>query len=116
VLHGLAPFSEWHEEHHRRPLALLGTPTLISALLFVCLIYLPLRVLAGEWRASALMLGLLTGYLGYATIHHALHHWHSQHAWFRRRQRWHARHHHVRPLTNYGVSTNVWDRLLHAPE
>ena len=37
VLHGLQPFKRWHEEHHKRPHALIGTSTPASMLLFVIL-------------------------------------------------------------------------------
>ena len=26
ILHGVPPFKQWHEEHHRRPAALIRTP------------------------------------------------------------------------------------------
>ncbi len=75
VLHGLQPFARWHGEHHRRPAALIGTPTLVSALLFGLLVALPGVLLLGPWRGGALTMGVLAGYLVYATTHHALHHW-----------------------------------------
>ena len=34
VLHGVAPFSDWHRQHHLRPLALICSPTVLSAALF----------------------------------------------------------------------------------
>jgi hypothetical protein len=37
VLHGLQPFRTWHAEHHRRPRALIGTPTILSATLIAAL-------------------------------------------------------------------------------
>ena len=30
VLHGMQPFQAWHAEHHRRPQALIGTPTVAA--------------------------------------------------------------------------------------
>ena len=62
VLHGVAPFSRWHAEHHRRPAALIYTPTLLSGLLFAGLVFLPLWWLGDLRRASALTLGVLLGY------------------------------------------------------
>lgn len=114
VLHGLPPFSRWHQEHHRRPEALISTPTLVSAALFLGLVYLPARWALGAWPAAALTLGLLLGYLFYSTVHHAIHHWPLDNAWLRQRKRWHAQHHHVHPVSGYGVTTRVWDGLLHA--
>ena len=114
VLHGLPPFAGWHAEHHRRPAALIGTPTLVSASLFLGLVYLPARWALGAWPTAALTLGLLLGYLFYSTVHHAIHHWPLDNAWLRQRKRWHAQHHHVHPVSSYGVTTRLWDGLFHS--
>ena len=113
VLHGLLPFSRWHDEHHRRPEALLGTPTLVSAAMFLGLVYLPARWALDPWPAAALTLGVLVGYLFYATVHHAIHHWRLDTPWLRQRKRWHAQHHHVHPVSGFGVTTRVWDNFFH---
>src|SRR4051812_17791334 len=110
VLHGLEPFRSWHTEHHERPTALIGTPTLLSASLIALLIFLPAQLAAGVWRASALTLGVTAGYLAYAVTHHATHHWRSRGPWMTRRKRWHARHHHMTAC--YGVSSSFWDRVF----
>src|SRR6185437_13158272 len=38
VLHGVAPFKDWHEEHHQRPTALICAPTILSASLILVLV------------------------------------------------------------------------------
>lgn len=114
VLHGLPPFRRWHAEHHRRPEALINTPTLLSAAFFLGLVYLPALWALGPWPAAALTLGLLVGYLLYATVHHAIHHWPLDNALLRQRKRWHAQHHHVHPVSSYGVTTRLWDGLFHS--
>jgi len=113
VLHQVQPFSRWHAEHHRRPAALLGTPTLVSFLLFAGLVFLPALVLSSLTSACAFTLGTVVGYLGYATTHHAVHHWHGRSRWLSRRKHWHALHHH-RPddAICFGVTSPAWDRLL----
>jgi len=113
VLHGLEPFHRWHLEHHARPTALVGTPTLLSATLFLLLVFLPVWWVVDIWLAQALMLGLLGGYLAYAVTHHATHHWHGQSAWLNRRKHWHARHHGAANAdTCFGVTSALWDHLL----
>jgi len=110
VLHGIEPFKAWHAEHHRRPRALIGTPTILSAALIAALVFLPALMLSNLWRASALTLGLLTGYLMYAIVHHATHHWRVDNAWLRQVKRHHALHH--SPIAGpgrYGVSDAFWD-------
>jgi Fatty acid hydroxylase superfamily len=112
VLHGLQPFARWHGEHHRRPAALIGTPTLVSAPLFGLLVALPAVWLLGPWRGGALTLGVLAGYLAYATLHHGLHHWHLDTPWWQARKFAHARHHHLLQPCCFGVTSGFWDRVL----
>lgn len=116
VLHGLQPFARWHAAHHERPMALIGAPTLLTATLFFTVCFLPAWLLGGVWRASALTLGLTTGYLAYGVTHHALHHWRARVRWFKQRKQGHALHHHrewagERP-GRYGVTSGWWDRVF----
>ncbi len=112
VLHGVQPFRRWHAQHHRRPTALIYTPTVMSAALIVTGVWLPAWALADLWRACALTLGVTTGYLAYAMTHHALHHWHADFAWLRQRKRWHAMHHRVGQAACYGVTSPLWDHVF----
>jgi cyclopropane-fatty-acyl-phospholipid synthase len=112
VLHRLCPFRAWHERHHLRPRALICTPTIVSAALFALLVYLPALVLTNGWLAAAYTLGVLIGYLSYAVTHHAIHHWHIDHTWLRRRKHWHALHHGVAIKICYGVTSEFLDGLF----
>lgn len=110
VLHGMQPFRQWHAEHHRRPWALMGTPTILSAALIATFVFLPAWMLGDRWSACALTFGLITGYFIYATVHHALHHWRTRSAWLRHVKRHHDLHH--RPgaaPARYGVTSAFWD-------
>ena len=112
VLHGLRPFRRWHAEHHRRPTARIYTSTILSATLIAILVFFPALLLSDLWRACALTLGLLTGYLGYTITHHAIHHWRTDNAWLKDRKRWHALHHHNSQPACYGVTSTFWDRVF----
>ena len=113
VLHGMPPFKHWHALHHARPAALIGTPTLLSGGLVAGLVLLPAWWLGAVWQAVALTLGLLAGYLGYASVHHALHHWRATSAWMQRRQRWHAQHHRAGAAPGcFGVTSSFWDHVF----
>lgn len=113
VLHGVQPFQRWHDEHHRRPAALIGLPTVGSAALFAGLVFLPSWLAGGPWLACALTLGMLLGYLGYAFTHHATHHVLARRGWLARRKRWHAlHHHHVEHPVCFGVTSAFWDRMF----
>ena len=112
VLHGLQPFSRWHAEHHQRPQALIFTSTILSATLIAILVFLPMLLLGDLWRACALTLGLLTGYLSYTITHHAIHHWRTSNPWLNERKRWHALHHRNGRSSRYGVTSGFWDRVF----
>lgn len=122
VLHGLAPFNRWHAEHHSRPGALIASPTLFSASLFLALAVMPAWWLLGAWPACALTFGLVTGYLAYGLMHHATHHplpWlKGRSAWLTRRRRWHAMHHGAASSGgkikqgHFGVSSGLWDYVF----
>jgi len=114
VLHGLQPFARWHAAHHARPTALIGSPTIVSASGFAVLVFLPAWGLLGSLPlASALTLGIVAGYLAYAVIHHATHHWRAGSPWMLQRKRWHALHHRVGGTPGcYGVSSGLWDRVF----
>jgi len=113
ILHGLQPFKRWHAEHHHRPTALIFTPTILSATLIAALVFLPALMLGNVWRACALTLGVLMGYLAYTVTHHATHHWRAGNGWLRKRKQWHALHHHqVERAGYYGVTSGFWDRVF----
>src|SRR6476646_9400235 len=80
VLHGMAPFREWHAQHHARPSARIASPTILSAGLILGLVFLSALALGDVWTACALTLGVLIGYFGYAVTHHATHHWNLDNA------------------------------------
>jgi cyclopropane-fatty-acyl-phospholipid synthase len=113
VLHGLDPFRRWHAEHHQHPSDLICAPTVLSAGLIVVLVFLPALALVGRWPASALTLGVMVGYFGYAVTHHALHQWRPRSAWLKRRKQWHSAHHRPGAVPgHFGVTTALWDRVL----
>ncbi len=117
VLHGVQPFQHWHEEHHRRPFALIGSSTLVSMALFVVLVFLPLLLIARPWIALAATLGTTFGYLLYVFVHHGTHHWKARPgSWMQARKRDHARHHLPGAHGWYGVTTSFWDHVFHTDD
>jgi sterol desaturase/sphingolipid hydroxylase (fatty acid hydroxylase superfamily) len=121
ILHGVQPFRGWHAQHHQRPTALIYSPTLISAALIGCGVFLPAWQWGGVRVACAVTLGIVLGNLGYSITHHAAHHWRARSAWGRARKRWHAAHHQsgsqlrgqtLPQAVCFGVTTGFWDHLL----
>lgn len=115
VFHGIEPFQRLHAEHHRRPQALIATPTVVSAAVIALLVMLPATLLGNLWLGCGLTLGVTTGYFAYGVVHHAVHHWRSRSAWMRQRRRLHAIHHRF-PHCYYGVTTSLWDRTFGSQE
>jgi sterol desaturase/sphingolipid hydroxylase (fatty acid hydroxylase superfamily) len=111
VFHGVEPFQSLHAEHHRRPLALIATPTLVSVSLIVVLVWLPAILVAGFWLGSGTTLGVTIGYFVYGVLHHGVHHWRAKGTWMRQCKRQHAIHHH-NPRVNFGVTMLWWDRVF----
>lgn len=114
VMHGLQPFSRWHAQHHQRPTALICTPTIMSMMLIVTLVFLPALILSDNLlRACTLTLGVVVGYLFYSIMHHATHHWSADSAWLKQRKRWHAQHHHnIEQPACFGVTNGFWDHIF----
>jgi hypothetical protein len=115
VLHGVQPFKRWHLEHHARPTALIGAPTIVSSGLIFSLVFLPTWVLMSLQSSAALTLGILAGYLAYGAVHHGVHHWRVKSAWLKKRKLWHALHHHANGAqapSRFGVSTSLWDYVF----
>lgn len=113
VFHGVQPFQRWHEAHHQRPFALIGTSTAVSLALMALLVYWPLSVLLGHWLALSATLGVAAGYLLYVLVHHATHHWKTAPGtWLHARKRDHALHHRPGAHGWYGVTSTFWDRVF----
>lgn len=112
VLHGMQPFRRMHSAHHANPAALIGTPTWLSAPLFVGL-WAAMATQLPRQYAGGFVAGLMLGYLFYAWVHHAVHHRRSEPGrWLYRVKLRHARHHRAGSCTDFGVTTGAWDRLF----
>jgi sterol desaturase/sphingolipid hydroxylase (fatty acid hydroxylase superfamily) len=112
VMHHLEPFRGWHMEHHKRPHALICTPTVFSAGLIFTLVFLPALASANLWIATGLTLGVTIGYLAFSLTHHAVHYWRADGAWLKNRKRLHGMHHRPGSACDYGVITSFWDDVF----
>jgi sterol desaturase/sphingolipid hydroxylase (fatty acid hydroxylase superfamily) len=102
-----------HESHHDSPQDLIGTPAWASMLFGVITIACPSWAVFGFDLATAATAGLVTGYLWYVLVHYAAHHWRPRRGtYFYRAHLRHARHHHLSHNGNFGVTTDVWDRVF----
>jgi sterol desaturase/sphingolipid hydroxylase (fatty acid hydroxylase superfamily) len=114
VLHRIPTFAQMHAVHHASPRAFVGTPTWVSLLILWIAIFVPAWRTLSLHIATGLIAGVMSGFLWYGILHHAVHH---------RRPRFlaqrltacihrHLRHHHAEVPGNFGVTTRLWDRLF----
>jgi sterol desaturase/sphingolipid hydroxylase (fatty acid hydroxylase superfamily) len=100
-----------HERHHRSPQDLIGTPVWASVLIALIAVVLPSVMMLGFDLGIAVAGGMVTGYLWYVFTHHATHHWRLRKGSYLYTARLrHARHHHF-GTGNFGVTTDIWDRV-----
>jgi sterol desaturase/sphingolipid hydroxylase (fatty acid hydroxylase superfamily) len=109
-----APFlSVIHSRHHDEPQELIGTPAWASAVIGLVVVACPLWATLGLDLGTAVMTGFVAGYLWYVFVHYASHHWQTPRGSYLYRARLrHARHHHLSHDCNFGVTTNLWDRVF----
>ncbi len=113
IFHDFPFFGDLHNAHHADPTAFVGTPTALGVSFILSAILLPLWWGINFDFASALTAGFVVGYVWYAGIHHALHHFDIKpdSLLFRAKRR-HALHHYARQSCNFGVTNGVWDRVF----
>jgi hypothetical protein len=69
-------------------------------------------VLAGRRWATAFTTGMIATYFGYEVAHRRIHTHPPTNAYGRLARRSHLHHHFGAPMRNFGVTTNVWDRVF----
>lgn len=112
VFHHFPVFTAMHLAHHKEPHELIGTPTIVTLAAFALLVFWPMHAFAGLEQASALSAGMMSGYLAYVGVHYIVHNVGSGGLpWMKRLIRLHAVHHHD-IHHNFGVTTDIWDRVF----
>jgi sterol desaturase/sphingolipid hydroxylase (fatty acid hydroxylase superfamily) len=113
VLHHVPRIKDMHDAHHHDQMALIGTPTWLSALSIGLLVLLPTWLLLGLPLALGFTVGLTLGYFFYVTVHHGVHHWKVRPgSYFFGLKRRHALHHHFDDMGNFGVTSGFWDKVF----
>ena len=104
-------FEEGHRLHHEHPLGYDSLPFFLPAVVLLGLAGLATLIM--PTGLALLMTSAMTfGYIIYGLCHFAIHHVQFKQPWLRR---WAGAHHihHFHPETNFGVTTLLWDNLLH---
>jgi sterol desaturase/sphingolipid hydroxylase (fatty acid hydroxylase superfamily) len=115
------PTSQWgqrlhfimHGVHHDYPndsMRLVMPPSVSIPLAF--LFYFLYKWLLGEAMAAPFYAGFVLGYLAYDMIHYSVHHVNWDNKWFMSVKAHHLKHHFKDPDKGYGVSTQLWDKII----
>jgi len=111
ALHGMF-WHGTHEQHHKNPSEHVLFPLWYVPGSFVAIFgafYLLSLIHIAAFVAFA---GFAAGYVWFTNMHHLLHHIDLvPQTWLHRFAIWHNRHHRLNDR-NYGITTNVWDRLF----
>jgi sterol desaturase/sphingolipid hydroxylase (fatty acid hydroxylase superfamily) len=110
AFHGFLP----HYQHHDDP---KDPKYIVSPLWLSCgtsaLLWMILRIPAGSWARSAMMLaGIVCGYLAYEAVHLKIHANEAGGPLLRELRKRHYIHHFADDHIHYGVTTSIWDRVF----
>jgi len=106
----------FHGVHHDYPrdkkrLVMPPSASIPLASLFYFLFYL---ILGNNSHLYAFFPGFLLGYLCYDMMHYAMHHYNFKSGLMKRIKQHHMLHHYQNPEKGFGVSSPLWDKLLHS--
>ena len=105
-------FAVGHLMHHDDPIALLGMPWIINVIAMFSIVAIQVYVFDIRVASASLVVSAFwLGHIWYTLVHHGIHHWNFQWAWFRDLKKHHKIHHKV-PDKNLGVTTIFWDRIF----
>lgn len=111
ALHGLAPFQNWHAQHHRVPQERIRIPLAFSVPMVLVLLVAPALLLRNVAFGAAVSLGLLAGEMLQEAVHERLH---RGAAGLLDGHRKHHDYHHLEDAQRaYGTLTGFWDRRFH---
>jgi sterol desaturase/sphingolipid hydroxylase (fatty acid hydroxylase superfamily) len=106
VIHGV--HHDYPNDTHR--LVMVPSLSIPLAVFFYVLFW----VLMGPTLTAPFFAGFVTGYLIYDMTHYAIHHYGFKSKYWIRIKVYHMRHHYQQPHRGYGVSSALWDVILHS--
>jgi sterol desaturase/sphingolipid hydroxylase (fatty acid hydroxylase superfamily) len=103
-----------HWEHHERPFDGLHISGALKDILPLFFVAAPFSLLFPVYTLSALLAGVVLGYVGEEWIHYFLHFGKSRNGLFRHLKRYHLYHHSPRGIKEgYGITSGFWDIVFH---
>lgn len=111
-------FHEWveimmrgHQEHHENPLGYDSLPFFVASLVYLTITFL-LQLVMPLGYACLVASAIALGYIIYGLTHYALHRFRFSNVFVKKLVA-HHQIHHYHPEYNYGVTSPLWDILLH---
>lgn len=104
-LHHVAILRDVHALHHRNQKDYIAIHPLVTLALYASF------WLALGFQSSAIMVGFSAGYVVYSALHTAFHYSHRLSALLPKGRRRHVAHHRFE-IVNFGVTTDLWDRVF----
>jgi sterol desaturase/sphingolipid hydroxylase (fatty acid hydroxylase superfamily) len=112
VFHAVPKIAQMHDRHHADPVALVGTPSWLSLVVFISVGFFPLWATADVEVASGVAAGLMMGFTWYIAVHHLIHRLPLKRGSVLYEAKLRHAGHHAGHDGNFGVTTGFWDRAL----
>lgn len=105
----------FHGVHHdypkdRKRLVMPPSVSIPLALFFFVLF----RLIFSDQALFAFWPGFILGYLWYDMMHYAMHHYTFKQPYLKRVQHHHMIHHYQDPNKDFGVTSDIWDKVFHS--
>ena len=104
------PIKVGHDLHHDEPRSLLGVPWWLTTIILVA-IYYAISYFVDPAKTGVVMAAVWAGYILYCFLHHSTHHFNFKNSYFQSIRRNHLIHH-AKGNVNWGITTDLWDRLF----
>jgi dihydroceramide fatty acyl 2-hydroxylase len=106
-----SPVKIGHDLHHDEPRALMGVPWYLTAIVLVG-IYYGFASMFDPAKTGVVMAFTWLGYIGYCFVHHSTHHFNFKNSYFQMLRKHHLIHHHSKEGVNWGITSDIWDRVF----
>jgi sterol desaturase/sphingolipid hydroxylase (fatty acid hydroxylase superfamily) len=104
IMHGV------HHDYPNDSMRLVMPPSVSIPLAFI--FYFAFKFLMGASLAAPFYAGFVAGYLCYDMLHYAVHHANWNNKWFMQIKAHHLKHHFKDPERGFGVSSDLWDKII----
>ena len=106
IFHGV------HHDYPRDKKRLVLPPS--ASIPLATLFYFLFSVVLTDLHLFAFFSGFLLGYLIYDMLHYAMHHYNFKSGIMKKIKQHHMLHHYQDPTKGFGVSSSIWDIVLHS--